>query len=150
MTTKIDPRSPDFDRKGFNRALITEYRANNGTLTTTLPEAALLLLTTVGTRSGRPHTTPLGYILDGSPDRIVVFASNLASAAHPDWYRNLVANPRVTVELGADRFDAAASTTAGPERERLYQALIDEIPSIRDHQGQTSREIPVVLLRAVR
>jgi deazaflavin-dependent oxidoreductase (nitroreductase family) len=149
MTT-VDPRSPDFDRKAFNQQVVAEYRANGGVLEKTLPGSRLLLLTTTGARSGRPHTTPLGYATDGSPDRIILWASNMSAPVHPDWYRNLTADPKVTVELGTDRFEAEAATASGAERERLYQVLITAMPMLSGHQSQTDREIPVVLVTPVR
>lgn len=167
MTETRDPRSRGFDFRVVNQAVIAEYRANGGRLEKTLSGSRLLLLTTVGERTGRPHTTPLGYVVDGPPAhdtpdaqdgserdvparRLVVYASNMAAAAHPQWYRNLLAHPKVTVELDADRFDAEASIAVGAERERLYAALVDGMPGLRTHQEQTTREIPVVVLSALR
>ncbi len=176
MSDTQDPRSPGFDIRAVNQTVIAEYRATGGALEKTLPGSRLVLLTTTGRRSGREHTTPLGYVTDGTsdaaaaedqaggenqaggtaqtggngqagrPGRIIVFASNMAATGHPDWYRNLTANPKVTVELGTGRFAAQASTATGAERERLYQALVETMPGIRGHQEQVEREIPVVVL----
>ncbi|CAJ60846.1 MULTISPECIES: nitroreductase/quinone reductase family protein [Frankia] len=178
MSDTQDPRSPGFDIRAVNQTVIAEYRATGGALEKTLPGSRLVLLTTTGRHSGREHTTPLGYVTDsaadspadaptdeiptdeehqaggngraGRHDRIIVFASNMAASRHPDWYRNLTANPKVTVELGDDRFAAQASTATGTERERLYQALVETMPGIRGHQEQVEREIPVVVLSALR
>jgi deazaflavin-dependent oxidoreductase (nitroreductase family) len=150
MADKQDPRSPGFDIRVVNQTVIAEYRATGGVLEKTLPGSKLVLLTTTGRRTEKEHTTPLGYVTDGSPDRIVVFASNMASPDHPDWYRNLTTSPKVLVELGTERFEAEASTASGPERERLYESLVETMPGIRGHQEQVEREIPVVLLVAVR
>ncbi|WP_261570291.1 nitroreductase family deazaflavin-dependent oxidoreductase [Frankia gtarii] len=175
MSDTQDPRSPGFDIRAVNQTVIAEYRATGGALEKTLPGSRLVLLTTTGRRSGREHTTPLGYVTDGPSDtpagkdqpgaedqpgggngqadrhgRIIVFASNMAAPGHPDWYRNLTANPKVTVELGTDRFPAVASTATGADRERLYQALVETMPGIRGHQEQVEREIPVVVLTALR
>ncbi|EIV93176.1 nitroreductase family deazaflavin-dependent oxidoreductase [Frankia sp. QA3] len=167
MSDTQDPRSPGFDIRAVNQTVIAEYRATGGALEKTLPGSRLVLLTTTGRRSGREHTTPLGYVTDdahggaagddqaggsgqdGRHGRIIVFASNMAAPRHPDWYRNLTANPKVTVELGTDRFPAQASTATGAERERLYQALVETMPGIRGHQEQVEREIPVVVLAAL-
>jgi deazaflavin-dependent oxidoreductase (nitroreductase family) len=84
------------------RAVIEEFRANNGRITHEhLRHVRLVLLTTTGARTGNSHTTPLAYSTDG-PDRIVLWASAMAASSHPDWYRNLVANPQVSVELITD------------------------------------------------
>ncbi|WP_163547353.1 nitroreductase/quinone reductase family protein [Candidatus Frankia nodulisporulans] len=83
-------------------------------------------------------------------DRLVVFASNMASSRHPDWYLNLTANPKVVVELGHERVDAEATTATADERVRLYAALVETMPGIRGHQDQVDREIPVVVLALLR
>jgi deazaflavin-dependent oxidoreductase (nitroreductase family) len=124
----------------FNRQVIEEHRANGGRLSGPMAGRSLLLLTTTGARSGEPRTAVLGYGFDG--ERYVVLASNNAAAAHPHWYRNLAADPRVTVEVGGDRFEARARTATGEERTRLA-ALI---PWFESQQARTSREIPVVAL----
>ncbi|MCK9900478.1 nitroreductase [Parafrankia colletiae] len=171
MTETRDAQSRGFDFRVVNQAVITEYRATGGKLEKTLAGSRLLLLTTVGERTGRGHTTPLGYVVDepasvdepgvdepvvvdgpeavDAPEagrRLVVYASNMAAAEHPQWYRNLLAQPKVTVELEADRFDAEAATATGPERDRLYAALVEGMPGLRTHQDQATREIPVVVL----
>lgn len=154
MTETRDAQSRGFDFRVVNQTVITEYRATGGKLEKTLAGSRLLLLTTVGERTGHGHTTPLGYVVDGpeavdEPEagrRLVVYASNMAAAEHPQWYRNLLAQPKVTVELEADRFDAEAATATGPERDRLYAALVEGMPGLRTHRDQVTREIPVVVL----
>jgi deazaflavin-dependent oxidoreductase (nitroreductase family) len=68
---------------------------------------------------------------------------------HPDWYLNLAAHPQVTVEVGDERLDAAAATTTGARRERLWAMLKQRYPFFADHEAKTSREIPVVALTKV-
>jgi deazaflavin-dependent oxidoreductase (nitroreductase family) len=143
MTTANGPFG---DQRVFNRTVVDDYRAHSGALTIAeLAGADLILLTTVGARSGRAHATPLGYAEDAL-GRLIVYASNMAAPRHPDWYHNLVADPEAVVEHGSRRFPVKAHTTAGTEREIAYRALINKIPHIADHQGRTDREIPVVLL----
>src|SRR5436190_10276998 len=79
-----------------NKSVIEEFRASGGRA----GSGPLLLLTTTGARSGRPHITPLMYLEDG--DRLAVIASKGGHPSHPDWFRNLVANPTVTVELESE------------------------------------------------
>jgi deazaflavin-dependent oxidoreductase (nitroreductase family) len=124
----------------FNRRVIEEHRATGGRLSGPMAGRKLMLLTTTGARTGQPRTAVLGYGVDG--DRCVVLASNNGAAEHPAWYRNLVADPRVTVEVGGDRFEARARTASGEERTRLA-ALI---PWFESQQALTSREIPIVAL----
>lgn len=141
------------DMVAFNAAVAEQFRAQKGTgelaggrLTAAGPLHAdlLLLLTTVGARSGESRTTPLGWLrID---DRLVVVASNIGAPAHPAWYHNLVRNPQVTVELGAETFPATARVATGAERERLWEGAVAQRPFFTDHQAATDREIPIVVL----
>ena len=66
--------------------------------------------------------------------------------SHPDWYRNLVANPTVQVQVNSDVFTAVARTSEGPERERLWLLMTAIWPSYDEYRGRTDRHIPVVVL----
>jgi deazaflavin-dependent oxidoreductase (nitroreductase family) len=133
---------------GFDQDIIEQFRANHGRiLRGPFAGRTLLLLTTTGARSGRPLTKPLGFTRDG--DRYVVIASKGGSPTHPAWYHNLVANPRVTVEVGQERFEARASVAQGAERERLYAQQAAQIPVFAEYQRMTTRQIPVVVLERV-
>jgi deazaflavin-dependent oxidoreductase (nitroreductase family) len=129
------------DPANFNQTVIDRFRANGGTVP---GWGQLLLLTTTGAKSGVPRTTPLAYSTDG--DRLVVAASKGGAPSNPDWYRNLLANPVVTVELGRERFQARASVADEPERTRLYQQHAELMPGFADYERKTTRKIPVVLL----
>ena len=128
------------DMRAFNNKLITEFRANGGTLSGQMANSKLLLLTTTGARSGQPHVTPVGYVRDGK--RYAVIAANAGAHMHPDWYHNLLAQPRVSVEVGSERFAATARVATGDERARL----IATIAYFAAQQEKTAREIPVVVL----
>jgi deazaflavin-dependent oxidoreductase (nitroreductase family) len=128
----------------FNQQIIDEFRGRGGTVGGMFEGADLVLLTTVGARSGARRTNPVGYARDG--ERILVFASNAGGPNHPDWYRNLLANPHVTVELGTGTFAATAVDLHGEERDRLYAEQGARIPAYAAYQAQTSRVIPVVAL----
>ena len=130
---------------GFNQGVIEDFRGHHGQITKgPFTGRSLLLLTTRGAKSGRERTNPLVYTRDG--DKYVVIASKGGAPTNPDWYRNLRANPRVTVEVGPERFDANASVAAGAERRRLYDAQASRMPAFKEYQRKTSREIPVVVL----
>lgn len=103
-----------------------------------------LLLTTRGRRSGRLRRTALIYGRHG--DAYVVVASNGGSPTHPLWYLNLVADPRVYVQVGARTFTARARTAAGKERPQLWQMMIKLFGEYARYQKKTEREIPVVVL----
>src|SRR5690242_1896214 len=121
------------DQKAYNHKLIEDFRASRGVSDDQFAGRPLLLLTTTGARSGQRRTTPLMYVPDG--DRLLVIASNAGAPAHPDWYRNLLAHPQVTVEVGADTFDARAVVLAGMERQQLWDRIVASYPFFTDHQA---------------
>ena len=123
---------------------IREYVATDGAKGHMFRQWPSLLLTTRGRRSGRPRRTALIYGRDG--ERYVVVASNGGSDHHPLWYRNLLADPAVTVQVGAERFPARASTAPAERRPALWTAMTELFPPYAEYQSATTREIPVVLL----
>ena len=132
------------DQNDYNRQLIEDFRANRGKSGEPFASRPLLLLTTTGAKSGQHRTTPMMYIPDGG--RLLVIASNVGAPAHPDWYRNLVAHPDVTVEVGTETFDATAVVTQGAERDRLWTRIVELYPFFTGHQAKTTRQIPVIAL----
>ena len=131
----------------FNQRLIEEFRANHGKVSGQFAGAPLLLLTTTGAKTGRALTKPLAYSKDG--DRIVLIASFAGAPKNPAWFNNLVANPVVTVELGAERFQARATITSGGERQRLYDNQARQMAVFVEYQKKTTRQIPVVVLERI-
>jgi deazaflavin-dependent oxidoreductase (nitroreductase family) len=103
-----------------------------------------LLLTTTGQRSGQSYTTPLIYGQEG--DRYVIVASRGGAPQHPQWYRNLVAQPDVGVQVLADRFRARARTASPEEKPDLWKLMTGIWPAYDEYQARTTREIPVVIL----
>jgi deazaflavin-dependent oxidoreductase (nitroreductase family) len=128
----------------YNRHLIEEFRANGGKVSGQFEHTPLLLLTTIGAKSGQCRTTPLGYMPEG--DRLLVIASSGGAPTHPDWYHNLVAHPQVTVEVGTETFDAIAVVAEDEERDRLWTKGVALYPSLAEHQAKTTRQIPVIAL----
>jgi deazaflavin-dependent oxidoreductase (nitroreductase family) len=128
----------------INRKLIDEFRANHGRLSGRFENSPLLILTTTGRRSGEPRTAPMMYVRDG--DRYIVFASNAGAVKPPYWYTNLLANPKVTVEVGQDRFETDAVVTSGEERERIFAEAIKSYPFFVEHEERAGRQIPLVAL----
>ncbi len=104
----------------------------------------MVLLTSTGARTGQSHTTPLMYLPDG--DRVVVFASKGGAPTNPDWFHNVVAHPRVAVEVGSDAFEADAVVTEGEERDRLFAEQSRRYPQFAEYAANTTREIPVIAL----
>jgi deazaflavin-dependent oxidoreductase (nitroreductase family) len=135
------------DKNDFQTNVITEFRANGGKVGGMFEGTPMLLLTTTGAKSGQPRVAPVAYTTDG--DRLVVIASKGGAPTNPDWFRNLVAHPIVTVELGAETFRARASVAESPERERLYDQHAAIMPGFAEYQRKTTRQIPVVVLERV-
>ncbi|MFE7560263.1 nitroreductase/quinone reductase family protein [Kitasatospora sp. NPDC057500] len=132
-----------------NERVIKEFRENNGKVGGVFEGVPLVLLTTAGRRTGRPHTTPVVRLRDGV--RHLVFASNGGGPKHPEWYHNLLASPQVTMETGTDEghvkpFATRAVVLEGEERDRLYERQCLVNPAFRDYRERTDRVIPVVAL----
>lgn len=132
------------DMDDFNKGVIEEFRANGGRVGGPFDGAPLLLLTSVGAKSGAPRTTPLMYLPDG--ERLVIFASKAGAPTNPAWYHNLLANHSATVEVGSDTFDVDVSVATGEERERLFNQQSELMPQFADYAQKTTRQIPVVVL----
>ena len=135
---------PERGRGGRNQEVIDEFRANGGQVGGYFAGMSLLLLTTTVARSGQPHATPLSCFTDG--DRCIVFAAAGRAPADPDWYHNLLADPRVTVEAGTEVFEATAAVTTGEERDALFDRFAAVRPQLLQYQDRTTRQIPVVAL----
>ncbi|MCF2535538.1 nitroreductase/quinone reductase family protein [Streptomyces sp. FB2] len=129
----------------FNQQVIEEFRANKGRVGGPFEGGRLLLLTTTGARTGRPHTTPVAYLPDGG-ERVLVIASAAGSSKHPAWFHNLVAHPEVTVESGAFTYPARAVVLQGEERDRAFARAVEADPGWAAYQERTERVIPVVAL----
>jgi len=106
-----------------------------------------LLLTTTGRTSGKSYTTPLIY--GEANGNYLVVASRGGAPDHPQWYKNLVAQPGVGVQVKADRFKARARTANAEEKPALWKQMAAIWPSYDDYQQRTDREIPVVILERI-
>jgi deazaflavin-dependent oxidoreductase (nitroreductase family) len=133
------------DPNDFNRKIIEEFRANAGVVGPPFEGAPMVLLNHTGAKTGTARTSPLVHTRDG--DRYVIIASKGGAPTHPDWYHNVKANPRVTLEVGTETFEADAEVLDdGPERDRLYDQMAAQMPNFREYQDNTDRVIPVVVL----
>jgi deazaflavin-dependent oxidoreductase (nitroreductase family) len=131
----------------FNTKIIEEFRGNAGKLGGGFEGAPMLLLTTRGAKSGNQRTTPLAYLRQG--DHTYIFGSFAGGPKNPAWYHNLKANPRVTVEIGEEKFEADAVEATGAERDRIFAAQAEAMPPFKEYESKTTRVIPVVELRRV-
>lgn len=124
------------------------YRASGGRLLGRLAGLPVLLLETLGRRSGARRENALTYLPWPSPDGedFVVIASVLGESRHPAWLHNLRADPRVAVTVGKRRVAVVAREAEGEERERIFDAVIERSPDYAQYRERTERRIPVVVL----
>jgi F420H(2)-dependent quinone reductase len=120
------------------------YRVTGGKIGGRIGKLPVLLLTTIGRKSGQPRTQPLAYTRAG--DGYAVIASKGGAPQHPLWYLNLRANPLAEVTVGRQTRKVRARDAEGEERERLWRALADLYPGYDRYAQKTSRRIPVVVL----
>jgi deazaflavin-dependent oxidoreductase (nitroreductase family) len=130
------------DMKAINGRVVEQFRA--GGEIEGMHRDRLVLLTATGRRTGRRHTVPMMF--HRNADRILVMASNQGAPKDPQWYGNLVADPRVKVELADETFDATATPLEGQERERQWAAIKKAYPFFAEHEAKAGRTIPVVAL----
>lgn len=131
----------------WNTKIIEEFRANDGRVGGPFEGGTLLLLHTIGRKSGVERVNPLAYYPDG--DRYVIIASKGGAPANPDWYHNLLATPRVTVEVGTETFEVEAAELTGEERDLLWKKIVDAMPGFGDYEKKTDRVIPLFALTRV-
>jgi F420H(2)-dependent quinone reductase len=123
------------------------YRATGGKLLGRMGKSPILVLNTLGRKSGRKRATPLLYALDG--EDYVVVASKGGAPTHPAWYLNLKANPDATVEVGDREVRVRAEEVDSDEKARLWLKMVDMYPAYDDYQRKTEREIPLLVLHPV-
>jgi deazaflavin-dependent oxidoreductase (nitroreductase family) len=138
----------DFDMSGLddmNRNVIREFRETGGKAGGLTEGSPLVLLHHVGAKSGKKRIAPLVPYLES--DRIFVFASLGGAEINPAWYHNLLVNPDVTVELGAETFAVTARVLTGEERDAIFAKQSAVQPQFAEYQRKTTRLIPVVELQ---
>jgi deazaflavin-dependent oxidoreductase (nitroreductase family) len=128
----------------FNAKIIDEFHANEGRVGGMFEGVPLLLLHHSGAKSGKSRVNPLAYQSDNG--RYVIFASKGGAPANPAWYHNLKAEPNVTIEVGTDTIDVAASEASGEERDRLFRTQVERVPQFDEYEQKTERVIPVIVL----
>ncbi len=121
------------------------YRASGGRIGGRVGKAGVLLLTTMGRRSGKARTVPLLFVPDG--DGFVIVASLGGHDAHPAWYRNLRANPVAAVQVGRTTTRVESHEVGAEERERLWPILVATYPAWGEYRTRTAREFPILALR---
>lgn len=137
-------RSEITDPNEYNRLTVEEFRANNGKTFGDFEGRPILLLTTTGAKTGEERVNPLIYADYG--DRLIVTAAAGGQPNHPAWYHNIVANPRVRVEVGEEDFVIDAVVTSGEDRAAIFAERCASSPAFNEYQAKTSREIPIIAL----
>jgi deazaflavin-dependent oxidoreductase (nitroreductase family) len=128
----------------FNSKIIEEFRASGGKVGGPFEGAPLLLLHTMGAKSGQERVSPVMYQTIG--DGFAVFASKGGAPVNPDWYYNLLANPRVKAEVGTETIELTARVADDEAREPIWTAWKTANPGFADYEAKTTRQIPVILL----
>jgi deazaflavin-dependent oxidoreductase (nitroreductase family) len=135
------------ERRDWNRRIIEEFRTNEGRVGGPFQGIPLLLLHHTGARTGTARVNPVAYQeLDHG---WAVFASKGGAPRNPDWYHNLVTNPRARVEVGTETHDVEARVAAGEERDRIWSEQKRRYPGFADYERRTTRQIPVIVLDRV-
>ena len=164
MTTdivKIKPKPEGLDKpyvpkiiKVMSQVTTAVYRWTGGLLGSTWRVGSafpwgipVLLLTTIGRKSGQPRTLPLLFIEEG--DHIIIVASRGGLPSEPLWYKNLVANPECDVQIKRRKLKAKARTASPEEREALWPKLVAHYPDFASYATWTDRIIPVVILEPI-
>jgi deazaflavin-dependent oxidoreductase (nitroreductase family) len=128
----------------WNRSIIDEFRANGGKVGGNFEGAPLLLLHSHGAKTRKERVNPVMYQAVGND--FAVFATKGGAPTNPDWYHNLVANPKASIEVGTETLDVVARVTHGDERDRIWTIQKDRFPGFADYERQTTRVIPVIVL----
>jgi deazaflavin-dependent oxidoreductase (nitroreductase family) len=139
-------RAPDSEAiQGFNKAIIDEFRANDGRVGGRFANADLLLLTTTGAKSGKPRVAPLAYFrIDG---KLIVIGSFAGADINPAWVHNLRANQSAHIQIGADSLDVTARELPLTERDAVFSKIADLAPRFATYQAKSSRVIPLFELQ---
>ena len=132
------------DVNEWNRAVIEEFRTNEGRVGGMFDNKPLLLLHHTGARTGIRRVSPLMY--QEAEDGFAVFASKGGADSNPDWFHNLAANPRTEVEVGAETVAVSAREAQGEERKRIWERQKQDYPMFAEYEAKTSRVIPVIVL----
>ena len=131
--------------KAFNAGIIEEFRTNDGKLSGQFATSNLLLLSTVGAKSGRQRVNPLAYLrIDG---KLLIVGSFRGADFHPAWVHNLRANPRAHIELGRESFDVTAREIPPAEREEVIAKVVAAAPVFGEYQAKTERVLPLFELQ---
>ena len=126
----------------WNIQIVDEFRGNDGIVG--MFDGRVLLLHSTGAKSGQVRLNPLAYQAVG--DSYAIFASKGGAPSNPDWYYNLLANPKASIEVGSETVEVIARIVDGDERKQIWSEQKERYPQYGDYEAATSRQIPVVVL----
>jgi len=133
------------DARDWNAEVIAEFRANKGEVKAPYDDPPpMLLIHTIGAKSGKEHIVPMRAMPDG--ESLYIFGSAHGSHRNPDWYYNLVANPDITIEIGTDTIPVHATEVVGAERDAIFARQAARFPVFAEYQRKLKRTIPVIRL----
>ena len=133
------------ETRDWNAEVIAEFRANQGVVVAPYDDPPpMLLLHTIGARTGHEHIVPMRGIPDG--ESFHIFASAHGGDRNPDWYHNLKANPDIDIEVGTEIVPFRAAEVVGEERDALFGRHAARFPVFADYQEKLERTIPVIRL----
>jgi deazaflavin-dependent oxidoreductase (nitroreductase family) len=138
------------DFNDWNQGVIAEFRANEGRVGGSFEGAPMVLVHHVGRKSGNEYVTPLVYLpSEGDDDSIYIFASKGGAPTHPDWYGNLTAAGKATIEVLGRTYQATVTELSGEERDRVYAEQVKRMPGFGEYAEKTQgiRKIPVLQLK---
>ena len=136
------------DQNERNKLLAEEFRANGGRVSeAAFSGAALVLLHTVGRKSGRAYMNPMRYLPDAN--RYVIFATHQGADEDPDWCKNLMAAGKATIEVDEKTIEVRPVILNGEERDALYRRQVEAHPVFGDYERRTTRKIPVIALEPI-
>ncbi len=130
--------------RAIGKLNVPVYRLTRGRVFGKVGKAPVLLLTSIGRRSGQPRTAPVVYLADG--ERVVIIGSNAGNAKAPAWSYNLKDNPDAEIEIGAQRRLVRARVSDGDERAQLWLKMNQQYAGFDDYDERTSRDIAVFVL----
>ncbi|HEY0755291.1 MAG TPA: nitroreductase family deazaflavin-dependent oxidoreductase [Ktedonobacteraceae bacterium] len=129
----------------FVKVQVFLYRLSGGSIAGTFRGIPILLLTTMGRKTGTKRTKPLIYLMDN--DQMVLVASHGGTPTHPSWWRNLQQTPHAEIQIKRTLQQVEAREATLEERERLWPKLVALYPDYETYQKRTTRIIPIVLLQ---
>jgi deazaflavin-dependent oxidoreductase (nitroreductase family) len=131
--------------RDWNAEVIAEFRANGGEVAAPYDDPPpMLLVHTIGRRSGKEHVVPMRCLPDG--DTLYIFASAHGSDRHPDWYYNILAHPDITIEKGTETIPVRATEVVDAERDEIFARQAARFPTFADYERKLERTIPVIRL----